>query len=43
MLPAAFVAHRPGAALVLVAAGGAFSITASALGLFDVRSLLRRR
>lgn len=42
-LPDAFVATPWGAALVLSACGGAFAIAAPALGLFSLRSLLRRR
>lgn len=42
-LPAALMEQRLGSALALVAAGAAFAVVAPALGLFDVRSLLRRR
>ncbi|WP_434048172.1 MULTISPECIES: murein biosynthesis integral membrane protein MurJ [Sorangium] len=42
-LPDAFAATPWGAALILATCGGAFAVAAPALGLFSVRSLLRRR
>ncbi len=42
-LPEALVATPWGAALVLAGCGGAFALAAPALGLFSLRSLLRRR
>ncbi|WP_437603568.1 murein biosynthesis integral membrane protein MurJ [Sorangium sp. So ce590] len=42
-LPEAIVATPWGAALVLAGCGGAFALAAPALGLFSLRSLLRRR
>jgi putative peptidoglycan lipid II flippase len=42
-LPAALAATPLGAALILGAFGGAFALAAPALGLFSLRSLLRRR
>jgi putative peptidoglycan lipid II flippase len=42
-LPAAFAKSFAGSSLVLAVCGGAFALAAPALGLFDVRSLLRRR
>ncbi len=41
-LPASFAQGLLGSALVLAVFGGAFAIAAPALGLFDLRSLLRR-
>jgi putative peptidoglycan lipid II flippase len=41
--PEGLYPSRLGAALVLAVFGGAFAALAPALGLFDVRSLLRRR
>ncbi|XXX82103.1 murein biosynthesis integral membrane protein MurJ [Sorangium sp. So ce134] len=42
-LPEAIVATPWGAALVLAGCGGGFAVAAPALGLFSLRSLLRRR
>lgn len=42
-LPEAIYPSRLGAALILAVFGGAFAVLAPALGLFDLRSLLRRR
>ncbi|KYF60940.1 murein biosynthesis integral membrane protein MurJ, partial [Sorangium cellulosum] len=42
-LPDAFAATPWGAALILATCGGAFAVAAPALGLFSLRSLLRRR
>jgi putative peptidoglycan lipid II flippase len=42
-LPEAWSQSRLGAALILAVFGGAFAALAPALGLFDLRSLLRRR
>ncbi|MGK3993865.1 murein biosynthesis integral membrane protein MurJ [Sorangium sp. So ce1024] len=42
-LPEAFAATPWGAALILATCGGAFAVAAPALGLFSLRSLLRRR
>jgi putative peptidoglycan lipid II flippase len=41
-LPAAFARSFSGALIVLAAFGVAFAIAAPALGLFDIRSMLRR-
>jgi putative peptidoglycan lipid II flippase len=43
VLPAQLGASFAGSALVLAVFGGAFTLAAPALGLFEVRSLLRRR
>lgn len=43
LVPAAFARSFVGSSLVLAAFGGAFVIAAPALGLFDLRSILRRR
>ncbi|HTN83251.1 MAG TPA: lipid II flippase MurJ, partial [Sorangium sp.] len=42
-LPDALAATPWGAALILASCGGAFAVAAPALGLFSLRSLLRRR
>ncbi|WP_437554207.1 murein biosynthesis integral membrane protein MurJ [Sorangium sp. So ce367] len=42
-LPEAVAAAPWGAALILAACGGAFAVAAPALGLFNLKSLLRRR
>jgi putative peptidoglycan lipid II flippase len=43
LLPGGFAASLPGSLLILGVFGAAFAVAAPLLGLFDVRSLLRRR